>query len=138
MGKPVLIIGTLDTKEKETLYLRQRIEAEGLRVLFMDVSCKAQKFGAPVEISCEAVAGEEGKAFAEISRLDKISAVRIMSAGAAKKVLRMVAQEEFYGVIALGGGNGTEIATYVMRQLPVGFPKIMVSCETGLGDIGEN
>jgi len=31
-------------------------------------------------------------------------------------------------MIALGGGNGTEIATYVMRQLPVGFPKIMVSC----------
>ena len=128
MGKPVLVIGTMDTKEKENLYLRQRIEAEGLLVLFMDVSCKAQKPGAPVEISCEAVAGEEGKTFAEISRLDKISAVRIMSAGAAKKVLRMVAQEEFYGVIALGGGNGTEIATYVMRQLPVGFPKIMVSC----------
>jgi uncharacterized protein (UPF0261 family) len=51
-----------------------------------------------------------------------------MSAGAAKKVLKMVAQEEFYGMMAMGGGNGTEIATYVMRQLPVGFPKIMVSC----------
>jgi uncharacterized protein (UPF0261 family) len=128
MVKPVLILGTLDTKEKEIIYLRKRIEAEGLRVLFMDVSCKTQKSGTPVEISCEAVAGEEGKTFAEISPLDKISAVRVISAGAAKKILKMAAQEEFYGMIALGGGNGTEIATYVMRQLPVGFPKIMVSC----------
>ena len=128
MGKPVLVIGTLDTKEKEIIYLRKRIEAAGLRVLFLDVSCKTQKPATPVEISCEAVAGEDGKTFAEISQLDKISAVRIMSAGAAKKVLKMVAQEEFYGMIAMGGGNGTEIATYVMRQLPVGFPKIMVSC----------
>ena len=128
MVKPVLVLGTLDTKEKEIIYLRKRIEAEGLRVLFMDVSCKTQKSGTPVEISCEAVAGEEGKTFAEISQLDKISAVRVMSAGAAKKILKMAAQEEFYGMIALGGGNGTEIATYVMRQLPVGFPKIMVSC----------
>ena len=128
MVKPVLVLGTLDTKEKEIIYLRKRIEAEGLRVLFMDVSCKTQKSGTPVEISCEAVAGEEGKTFAQISQLDKISAVGVMSAGAAKKILKMAAQEEFYGMIALGGGNGTEIATYVMRQLPVGFPKIMVSC----------
>ena len=128
MVKPVLVLGTFDTKEKEIIYLRKRIEAEGLRVLFMDVSCRTQKLGAPVEVSCEAVAGEEGKTFSEVSQLDKISAVRVMSAGAAKKVLKMVTQEEFYGMIAMGGGNGTEIATYVMRQLPVGFPKIMVSC----------
>jgi uncharacterized protein (UPF0261 family) len=128
MGKPVLVIGTLDTKEKEIIYLRKRIEAQGLRVLFMDVSCRTQKLGTPVEIPGETVAREEGKTFGEISQLDKISAVRAISAAAAKKVLKMVAQEEFYGVIAMGGGNGTEIATYVMRQLPVGFPKIMVSC----------
>jgi uncharacterized protein (UPF0261 family) len=128
MVKPVLVLGTFDTKEKEIFYLRKRIEAEGLCVLFMDVSCRTQKLGATVEISCEVVAGEEGKTFSEVSQLDKISAVRVMSAGAAKKVLKMVAQEEFYGMIAMGGGNGTEIATYVMRQLPVGFPKIMVSC----------
>lgn len=120
MVKPVLVLGIFDTKEKEIIYLRKRIEAEGLRVLFMDVSCKTQKPGTPVEISCEAIAREEGKTFAEISQLDKISAVRVMSAGAAKKVLKMVAQEEFYGMIAMGGGNGTEIATYVMRQLPEG------------------
>ncbi len=128
MVKHVLVLGTLDTKEKELTYLRERIEAQGLRVLLMDVSCKSQRSGSPAEISCETVAGEEGKTLSEVSQLDKISAVRVMSAGAAKKVLRMVAQEEFYGMIALGGGNGTEISTYVMRQLPVGFPKIMVSC----------
>jgi uncharacterized protein (UPF0261 family) len=128
MPKPVLIIGTLDTKEQEILYLRQKLEAEGLQVLFLDVSCRSSKTGIPVEISCEAIAGEEGKAFSEVSHLDKLSAVSVMMAGAAKKTLKMLAQNEFYGLIAVGGANGTEIATYVMRQLPIGFPKIMVSC----------
>ena len=32
------------------------------------------------------------------------------------------------GVIGLGGANGAEIACAVMRALPVGFPKVMVTC----------
>src|SRR5581483_5909253 len=31
------------------------------------------------------------------------------------------------GVISLGGGGGTAIATAGMRALPLGFPKLMVS-----------
>jgi hypothetical protein len=69
MVKPVLVLGTFDTKEKEIIYLRKRIEAEGFGVLLTDVSCKTHKPGNPVEISCEAVAREEGKTFGTVRPL---------------------------------------------------------------------
>jgi uncharacterized protein (UPF0261 family) len=128
MAKPILILGTLDTKEKELLYARERIESLGLKVLLMDVSCKYWRKEVPSDISCELIASEQRKTFAEVQQENKISAVKIMCAGAAKIVLRMVNRGELSGIIALGGANGTEIGTFVMRQLPIGFPKVMLSC----------
>src|SRR4029077_918545 len=40
---------------------------------------------------------------------------------------RLVAEKRISGVISLGGGGGTAIATAAMRALPLGFPKLMVS-----------
>jgi uncharacterized protein (UPF0261 family) len=39
----------------------------------------------------------------------------------------LAAEGRIDGVISLGGGGGTAIATAAMRALPVGFPKLMVS-----------
>jgi len=69
MVKPVLDLGTFDTKEKGIIYLRKRIEAEGFGALLTDVSCKTHKPGNPVKISCEAVAREEGKTFGMVRPL---------------------------------------------------------------------
>ena len=40
MTKRILIIATLDTKGKETFYLREKMEALGLRTLLMDLSMR--------------------------------------------------------------------------------------------------
>ncbi len=123
----VLVIGTLDTKGKELLYLRGRIEAEGARALLVDVSCKSQKTEFRSDVSCSTVAKEIGKEFEEIAQLDKISALRLMAEGAMKVAEKMVAKGKIHGVIGLGGANGAEMACGVMRMLPVGFPKLMVT-----------
>src|SRR5699024_6809795 len=36
-------------------------------------------------------------------------------------------QQKLDGLIAMGGGNGTTLATSAMKGLPIGVPKIMVS-----------
>ncbi|MFH1624696.1 MAG: Tm-1-like ATP-binding domain-containing protein, partial [Pseudomonadota bacterium] len=128
MTKTILVIGTLDTKAKELGYLRERIEAEGVKCLMMDVSCKSEAPKFPSEVSCRAVANEIGKDFKEIIGLDKISAVQMMTQGATRISERMLAEEKFQGVIGLGGANGAEIACTVMRTLPIWFPKLMVTC----------
>jgi uncharacterized protein (UPF0261 family) len=40
---------------------------------------------------------------------------------------QLLAEKRIDGVISLGGGGGTAIATAAMRALPIGFPKLMVS-----------
>src|SRR5206468_10505348 len=40
---------------------------------------------------------------------------------------RVVHEGKIDGVISLGGGGGTSIATAAMRALPIGLPKVMVS-----------
>src|SRR5204863_963383 len=53
--------------------------------------------------------------------------VKAMSEGAPLVLLQLFEQKRIDGVISLGGGGGTAIATAGMRALPIGFPKLMVS-----------
>ena len=128
MAKTILIIGTLDTKAKELAYLRKRIEAEGVKSLLMDVGCKSEPSELSADVSCNTVAKESGKDFSEVIQLDKISAVNQMTQGAIKIVKKMLNEKCIHGVIGLGGANGAEISCDVMRTLPIGFPKLMVTC----------
>jgi uncharacterized protein (UPF0261 family) len=127
MERRILVIGTLDTKAKELVYLKGDIEAEGVKTLLMDVSCKSEQSEFRSDVSCRTVARETGKEFEEIAQLDKISALRLMTEGAMKVAEKMVAEGKFHGVIGLGGANGAEMACSVMRLLPIGFPKLMVT-----------
>jgi uncharacterized protein (UPF0261 family) len=54
-----------------------------------------------------------------------------MSRGAPVVLAEFAAAGKVHGVISLGGGGGTAIATAAMRALPIGFPKIMVSTLAG-------
>ena len=50
-----------------------------------------------------------------------------MAAGATAIVTRLVADGKIHGIISLGGTQGTTLSTKVMRALPYGLPKVMVS-----------
>jgi uncharacterized protein (UPF0261 family) len=50
-----------------------------------------------------------------------------MARAAAKYVAALAESGRIQGIISLGGGGGTAIATAGMRALPLGFPKLMVS-----------
>jgi uncharacterized protein (UPF0261 family) len=50
-----------------------------------------------------------------------------MAKAAPKLLSRLVAEFRIDGVISLGGGGGTAIASAAMRALPIGFPKLIVS-----------
>lgn len=128
MAETVLVIGTLDTKTKELDYLRDRIEKEGVEVLLMDVSCKSTQTGAAAEIPCSDIARELGMDFEEVSGSDKIAAVKLMTQGAIKATERLVEEGRIQGVMGVGGANGAEIGCAVMRTLPIGIPKLMVTC----------
>jgi uncharacterized protein (UPF0261 family) len=62
-----------------------------------------------------------------VAKNDRGEAVAAMSKAAPVVLSKLQADGRIDGVISLGGGGGTAIATAGMRALPLGFPKLMVS-----------
>jgi uncharacterized protein (UPF0261 family) len=126
-GKTIAVLATLDTKGCEAQYLREQIEILGHRALVIDTGV----VGVP---ACRADISREEVAAAGGSSLEKLlenpsreTAAPVMAEGATRIVTHLAAEGKIHGVISMGGTQGTTLSTAVMRALPYGFPKVMVS-----------
>ncbi len=127
MSKRVAIIGCLDTKGEEVLYLKRLVEEEGCLTHIIDTGVMGEpSFDA--DTPREKVAEAAGTSLAELqTRADRGLAMEAMARGA-PEILRTLHDEgTVQGVIAAGGSANTTIGTRAMQALPVGFPKLMVS-----------
>lgn len=125
--KRLLIVATLDTKGREAAYIRECAEARGVKALLMDVGTLTPPQTSP-DITRDELAEAAGSDLNDfLARKDRASAIRTVQTGGAIKARRMVEREEIHGVIGLGGGTGTAIVTFIMRALPFGIPKVVVS-----------
>ncbi len=125
--KAVLVIGTLDTKGREVEYLRSCLEGLGVKALVLDAGMKGPPLIEP-DIDRSVVAREAGSSFEEVASIEHEGrASEIMMKGVSKVVRRLYEEGLIAGVIGVGGSMGTAIATAAMKELPVGFPKVMVS-----------
>ncbi len=123
----VAILGTLDTKGVEFAFLKARVEAHGAATLMIDVGPLGPPAFAP-DITADEVARAAGADIAALrTRGDRGEAVSTMAKGAAEIVARLYRGGRIDGIVSMGGGGGTAIATAAMRALPVGVPKLMVS-----------
>lgn len=117
----------MDTKGEEHAFVAKQIRARGHDVLVIDVGALEAPKLAP-DIPREEIARAAGVDFAALlAKRDRGESVAAMSKGAPVVLSRLVAEKRIQGVISLGGGGGTAIATAAMRALPIGFPKLMVS-----------
>jgi len=62
-----------------------------------------------------------------IEKKDRVRSVRVMEEGGAIIARRLIDEHRLDGVIGLGGGTGTAIVSSIMRTLPFGLPKVIVS-----------
>jgi len=132
MEPPVLIISTLDTKALETFYLRDQIRALGGRALTMDLSMgAAAKEQADILPDRIALAGGADIETIRASR-DRASITRTMTQGAIQVARELWKEGKLGGLIGLGGATLSMIATEIMRALPFGVPKLMVSSSAAL------
>ena len=123
----VAVLATLDTKGIEAAYLRTLIEARGLRALVIDTGLMGEPATRP-DVSSAQVAAAGGSALEALrQRADREESGPVMARGAIKIVRDLVESGEIDAILALGGTQGTTLSTAVMRALPYGFPKIMVS-----------
>lgn len=125
--KTIVILGALDTKGLEFAFLKTEIEKRGFQTLVIDTGVLGTPFFTP-DISNQHVAEAGGMPLTDlISRNDRGEAMAVMAQGAAAVMRQLYDERKIDGIISMGGGGGTSVATSAMRTLPVGFPKLMVS-----------
>ena len=132
MPKSVLVISTLDTKGAETRYLRDKVASLGLEPILMDISMRGSEGERP-QITAEQIAVAGGSTFEAICESrDRASITNTMISGASRLAVDLLEDNKLDGVIGLGGSTGSLMATTVMRALPFGIPKVMISSTAAL------
>ena len=132
MPKYVLLISTLDTKGQETIYLKGKLNAIGLAPILMDISGRGSDIS-DIDIPAARVAEAGGENFDNIQNSrDRTHITNIMMAGASRLAADLFSEGRLDGVIAMGGSTGSLMGTEVMRSLPFGIPKVMISSTAAL------
>ena len=135
MEKVIAIVGTLDTKGQEISFLNALIQKRGHQTLVIDTGIK----GFPLlkaDITREEVARAGGESIITLQkRGDESFAQKVMGEGLKKIISVYMNANKIHGLIAIGGGQGTVIASPALKSLPFGFPKILVSTKVSQAGI---
>ena len=127
MAKIIAVIGALDTKGDEFLFVKKEIEKRGHAALVINVGIVKDP-GFEPDVPADEVARAAGSSLVILrDKSDRGLAIVTMSKGIAKVIVDLHSADRIQAVIAMGGSAGTEIGTAGMRALPLGVPKVMVS-----------
>jgi uncharacterized protein (UPF0261 family) len=125
--KTIVLVSTLDTKGSEAAFLKGLIQRRGHRVVLLDTNTGGEA-SISSDISAKEVVKAAGWNIEEIRKTkDTEKASSIMIQGAIKKVKTLLEKKELDGIISFGGASNTAIATAIMKSLPFGIPKVMLS-----------
>jgi uncharacterized protein (UPF0261 family) len=127
MKKHLLIIATLDTKGREAAYIKDCAQKLGIQSILMDAGILGEPETAPDIPRGEVLeaAGHHLEQF--IKTKDRSAAIEAIQEGGAIIARCLLEGQKLDGILGIGGGTGTAIATHVMRSLPLGLPKVMLS-----------
>ncbi|HSB72988.1 MAG TPA: Tm-1-like ATP-binding domain-containing protein [Candidatus Methylomirabilis sp.] len=120
------LLGTLDTKGGEVAFLTRCLGERGRSALVVDVGLFEPQ-GITPDISRHEVAAAGGADVATLIRRPRDEVMASMGRGAGEILRRLHAAGRLEGVLGLGGNQGTSVVCAGMRQLPLGFPKLVVS-----------
>ena len=121
-NRTVVVLGTLDSKGEEHLFLKERIEKRGLQAILINVGTgRPSPFPPDIDFYADCIVKES---LEDEGRDEMIEAV-ISAAG--NRIQELWGEGNIDGIISAGGGTGTYIAATIMHVLPVGIPKVIVS-----------
>lgn len=124
--KNILLIGTLDTKGDELLFMKDLVEKAHHCPIVMDIGIRESKFKA--DITREDILRHIGKDIGDLIALqDEGEAIKLMSPAIEVAVKKLYEKGKIDGVVGIGGAQGSAMCSAGLKQLPVGFPKILVS-----------
>jgi uncharacterized protein (UPF0261 family) len=127
-GKQIVIVGTLDTKGEEALYLKELIKRRGHNPVVMDVGTGGEVSFQP-DVTREEVALATGRTLKEILATTEryTDSLTTMAMGATSIIQKWVVEKKIDGLLSIGGALGTTETLIIMRELPLNIPKLSLS-----------
>ncbi len=127
----VVLIGTLDTKGREHLFMRDCLLAAGVDVVLVDIGVLADPPVSPdvtaAEVAAAAGASLDALRFTREGSDTRAVALAAMERGATFIVRRLHAQGRCDAMLGAAGSGGSTVISGVMRAMPLGMPKLLVS-----------
>src|SRR4051794_4630575 len=115
MGKKAVLIGALDTKGEEFLYVKNRLQACGIETFVIDTGVLGEPLFQP-DVSADEVARAGGSSIAELrSANDRGTAIAAMTRGAAAIVIGLEQQGWVGAAFGMGGTAGTTVAASALQ-----------------------
>jgi uncharacterized protein (UPF0261 family) len=124
----ILFIATLDTKREAAQYLKNQINDCTL----MDISMGKHEFK-DADIPASEVAKAGGSTIEEVNASrERAKITQIMTNGAKAIANDLYKKGKLSGIVGLGGSTGTLMISDVMKSIPFGVPKIIISSTAAL------
>jgi uncharacterized protein (UPF0261 family) len=121
----IVVTGMCNTKGVEIRFLAEQVAAHGGTPLVMDLSLGAAVDWADIPLSD--VLAATGTPVGEVLAAPRAAAIGLVGHAGAVKILELHAAGLCDGIISWAGAVGTTTATQVMRALPFGVPKVMLT-----------
>lgn len=126
MSKPAIVCaGMCNTKSAEIRYLAEQVAEQGGEPIIMDISLGASVDWA--DVSLEEVLASTGTRIEDVFSAPRATAIDLVGRAGAAKILELHAAGRCDGIISWAGSVGTTTATRIMRALPFGVPKVMLT-----------
>jgi len=134
--KNILVVAALDSKGTEVLFIKQRIEAYGAKTIVIDAGILGEPLFPP-DFTREQVAEMAGTTLEKVRKTpSEGEAMEMQIKGATLIAQQLYNKGQINGILGIGGTMGTALGTAVMRSLPIGIPKVMISTVAAVGDVG--
>jgi uncharacterized protein (UPF0261 family) len=125
-AKNILVLGTVDTKGEQILFLKDRITRRGHRAIVVDLSMGGEPLFR-ADITPQEIAQAAGRRIEEVTASrDRSMVTRVMEAGAIKKIGELYSDRKVDGIIAVGGASMALMGAHIMEGFLFGMPKIIV------------
>jgi uncharacterized protein (UPF0261 family) len=127
MAKRLLVIATLDTKGREAAFVAETAQKLGFETVLMDIGTLNEPLVAPDINRYQLALAAQRDLNELVKNGDRSGAVQVVQDGGTIVAGQLAAEKAIDAVFGMGGGTGTAIVTSIMRSLPYGLPKLVVS-----------